>query len=560
MIHNIQCSSLRISSRRMIFVFVILLFVSQSILHAQIQRDSFEFEGRLRNYMVYLPNNYTGGTSFPLVIYLHSYGWTAQQGMNYTQLNQVADASDFIVVYPSAIPNWNSVIGDNASAQTPNVGDVGFINALIDTMSNRYSIDLERVYACGYSNGGMMSYKLAFQLSHRIAAIASVGGSISTSSAESCNPVRPIPVLHIHGTSDTWVPINGSAGRLSVDQTLSIWTGFNDCVQVDTTILPDLDPTDGCTVEKISYTNCSDNSNVVYYKVINGGHSWPGAGPAGYSVGNTNQDINAGVEIWNFFKNYKLVTRPVVDFNGDGIVDIKDLLRLIQSWGQDDPMVDIAPPFGDGVVDVLDLEVLMSYWGQKLNDPTLVAHWALDETEGSTAYDKAGANNASVFGGAAWHPEGGMIDGALQLDGIDDYVSTPFVLNPTDGKFSVFAWIKGGALGQAVLSQGGGANWLCVDPSEGNLMTELKASGRGATELLSQTVITDGNWHRIGFVWDGSHRTLYVDDVAVAEDTQDNLEVSENRLYIGTGKALKSGTYWSGLIDDVRIYNRVVRP
>ena len=318
-----------------IMVFVILLFVSQSILHAQIQTDSFEFEGRLRNYMVYLPNNYTGSTNFPLVIYLHCYGWTAQQGMNYTMLNQVADASDFIVVYPSAIPNWNSGIGDNPSWPTPNVDDVGFINALIDTMSNNYSIDLERVYACGYSNGGVMSYKLACQLSHRIAAIASVGGVISTSTAESCNPVRTVPILQIHGTSDPWVPINGSTGWYSVDQTLSYWTSFNDCVQVDTTILPDLDPTDGCTVEKVSYTNCSDNSNVVYYKVNNGGHTWPGAGPAGYPAGNTNQDINAGVEIWNFFKNHKLVTHPVVD--ADAIYkEMCDLYTLAVETGDID--------------------------------------------------------------------------------------------------------------------------------------------------------------------------------------------------------------------------------
>ncbi len=153
-----------------------------------------------------------------------------------------------------------------------------------------------------------------------------------------------------------------------------------------------------------------------------------------------------------------------------------------------------------------------------------------------------------------------MVDGALQLDGIDDYVNTPFVLNPADGKFSIFVWIKGGAPDQAVLSQMGGARWLCADPSEGNLMTELKALGRGAAELLSQIVITDGNWHRIGIVWDGSNRTLYVDDIAVAEDTQTNLEGSDNGLYIGTGKAMETGTLWSGLIDDVRIYNRAVTP
>jgi len=152
------------------------------------------------------------------------------------------------------------------------------------------------------------------------------------------------------------------------------------------------------------------------------------------------------------------------------------------------------------------------------------------------------------------------VDGALRLDGIDDYVSTDFILNPTEESFSVFAWIKGGVAGQVVLSQVGGANWLCTDPSDGNLITELKGTGRSASPLQSQTVITDGNWHRIGFVWDGLHRTLFIDDVAVAEDAQANLLGSENGLYIGTGKAMEPGTFWSGLIDDVRIYNRAVRP
>jgi len=251
----------------------------------------------------------------------------------------------------------------------------------------------------------------------------------------------------------------------------------------------------------------------------------------------------------------------VIDFNGDGIVDINDLLRLIESWGQDDPVVDIWPrPFGDGIVDEKDLEFFMSYWGQELEDRTLMAHWALDETEGDIANDTVGDNDAYVIGGPAWQPSGGQVDGALQLDGVDDYIITAPVLNPAEGPFSVFAWIKGGVPGQAVLSQMGGARWLCADPSEGNLMTELKGTGRDATELLSQTTITDGEWHRMGLVWDGSHRTLYVDDVAVAEDTQTNLAASENGLYIGAGTAMEPGSFWSGLIDDVRIYNRAVTP
>ena len=91
-------------------------------------------------------------------------------------------------------------------------------------------------------------------------------------------------------------------------------------------------------------------------------------------------------------------------------------------------------------------------------------------------------------------------------------------------------------------------------------MAELKGTGRDASELLSQTIITDDNWHRIGLVWDGSLRTLYVDDVAVAEDAQANLGGSENGLYIGTGTVMEPGSFWAGLIDDVRIYKRAVTP
>jgi len=146
------------------------------------------------------------------------------------------------------------------------------------------------------------------------------------------------------------------------------------------------------------------------------------------------------------------------------------------------------------------------------------------------------------------------------VERIDDCVITNPILNPADRAFSVLVWIKGGAPGQAVLSQMGGARWLCADPSEGNLMTELKVTGRGANELLSQTIITDGNWHRIALVWDGSSRMLYVDDVKVAKDSQAGLQDTVGGLYIGTGKAMEAGTYWSGLIDDVRIYNRAVTP
>jgi len=252
------------------------------------------------------------------------------------------------------------------------------------------------------------------------------------------------------------------------------------------------------------------------------------------------------------------------DFNRDGIVNIKDLEILIEYWGQDEPLVDIAPlPDGDGTVDEQDLVLFMEFWQEEIPQLGLIANWRLDETEGIIAADsfsKTGYRDGIVIGEPVWQPDGGQIDGAIQLDGVDDYIIVSSVLNPTGGPFSIIAWIKGGAPGQAILSQMGAANWLCTDPSEGHLMTELAGPGRNSSPLWSQTVITDGNWHRIGFVWDGSHRTLYVDGVVVAEDTQSGLQSSSNGLYIGTGKAMAPGTYWSGLIDDIRIYNRAVSP
>jgi hypothetical protein len=256
---------------------------------------------------------------------------------------------------------------------------------------------------------------------------------------------------------------------------------------------------------------------------------------------------------------------PIVDFNSDEIVDIADLVTLIEHWGEENPLYDIGPlPLGDGMVNEADLEVLMSHWGQEAYDPALIAHWKLDETEGNVAFDSASTNDAAVLGDPVWQPEGGMVDGAIALDGTDDYLEAPFVLSPADGPFSVFAWVKGGAPGQVVLSQTDAANWLCTDAAEGSLMTGLVSqAGRSPTSpLVSQAVITDGNWHRIGVVWDSSCRHLYVDGTEVANDVTalSGLETATGGLYFGVGSSLASGTFFSGLIDDVRIYNRTVSP
>ena len=248
---------------------------------------------------------------------------------------------------------------------------------------------------------------------------------------------------------------------------------------------------------------------------------------------------------------------PIVDFNGDGKVDIKDLLKMIRYWGQNEPSVDLVR---DGTIDDRDLRILMDYWQQDVNDPTLTAHWALDETQGDIARDSVGLTPGTVLGGAVWRPDAGQLAGALEFDGVDDAIAAGPVVDPSSGPFSVLAWVKGGAPGQVIFSQANGANWLMADASQGLLMTELTNSGRLAGSLCCQTTIADGDWHRAALVCDGSNRILYVDDVAAAQDVMTNFTGSFGNLLIGTGSTSAPGTFWSGLIDEVRIYNRAVKP
>jgi len=236
---------------------------------------------------------------------------------------------------------------------------------------------------------------------------------------------------------------------------------------------------------------------------------------------------------------------------------------MVDYWGTDEPLCDIGPtPLGDGIVDVQDLIILAEHF---FEDYRLIAHWNLDELEGNIAHDGANDNDSNIHGEPLWQPEGGMVDGALQFDGIDDCVETDFILNPADGAFSVFAWIKGGAAGQVIISQkdntvgrttNPGSAWLGVGASDGKLTTGLMNTVFGS--LDSESVITDGQWHHIGLAYDfdGLHRYLYMDGIEVAKDTNPVGGVSsDGGLYIGASKDLEAGTFFSGMIDDIRIYD-----
>ena len=262
--------------------------------------------------------------------------------------------------------------------------------------------------------------------------------------------------------------------------------------------------------------------------------------------------------IWD---NWQAAIIPVVDFNGDGRIDGKEVLIITDQWGLDDPLCDIGPtPFGDGIVDLQDIITLIEYLGEEIQDATLLAHWAMDEMEGFIASDSAGENDAFLNGNPIWQSESGMIGGAIELDGVDDCLLTESFMDPGERPFSVLAWVKGGEPGQVIISQSGACDWLCINPSDGSLMSKLSRVSWNESPLFSDVVVTDGQWHRVGFVWDGITRTLYVDEQEVARDGHSELWSAENGLVIGAGAMSLAGTYFSGLIDDVRIYNRVVSP
>jgi lysophospholipase L1-like esterase len=260
---------------------------------------------------------------------------------------------------------------------------------------------------------------------------------------------------------------------------------------------------------------------------------------------------------------YLLGVRSLPDFNHDGVLNLVDFAILAQQWMAQEPSLDVAPPVADGLVSYADLAGLGRYW---LMCPSLVAHWRFDETEGSVAGDRLRHFDGTTHGSPVWEPQGGQVRGALEFDGVDDYVSTGSVLNPVDGPFTVFAWIKGGQPGQVILSQsdqsGTSVIWLGADAATGTLMTTLSDGGRLTRPLVSTTVVADGAWHNARLIWDGAGRCLFMDGQQVAADTRKmgKLKSSTTGLFIGVANNLDPATFWSGLIDDIHLYNRAIKP
>ncbi len=276
--------------------------------------DSIKSNNIMRKFRLYVPNSYTG-QAVPLILNLHGYTSNSAQQQPYSNFMPIADTAKFLMVYPDGKAPlgqqyWNAGFGGTEN-------DVLFMNDLIDSLDLIYNIDLNRVYSCGMSNGGIMSYYLACYLPNRIAAIASVTGSM-LNVWSTCAPTRPFPVMEIHGTNDGTVPYNGDGTFAPIDSVVKKWRIHNNCNSAPVTFsVPNISTSDNSTAVNYKYINGNMGATVELYKVTGGSHSWPGALPV---IANTNQDFNASVEIWRFFRQYKLNQfLPGVGFNENSL-------------------------------------------------------------------------------------------------------------------------------------------------------------------------------------------------------------------------------------------------
>lgn len=284
--------------------------------------DSIFVGGQYRSYRLYVPAIYTGASARPLILNLHGYTSNAQQQQLYSNFMPIADTANFLMVFPNGTFSSGQRFW-NAGLSSALVNDIAFLSALIDSLDLTYNINLNRVYSTGMSNGGYMSHTLACELSNRITAIASVTGSIfNTQYGSNCHPMRPLPVMQIHGTNDPTVPYIGSSTSMPIDSVVKYWVTKNNCNPVATfSNVPNTSSTDGCTAEHYRYLNGTSGSSVELYKIIGGTHTWPGFPFGGLG---TNLDINASKEIWRFFNKYSLSALTTVDENEQ----LKNILKV----------------------------------------------------------------------------------------------------------------------------------------------------------------------------------------------------------------------------------------
>jgi len=271
---------------------------------------SLRHDGRARTYLVHLPPAYDRAKSWPVVLVFHGGGGHGEQMARMTGFSGKADREGFIAVYPNGSGRWqNRFLTWNAGnccawAYENRIDDVGFIRALIGQLKKDYAVDEKRVFATGISNGGMMSYRLACELSDRIAAIGPVAGAQNVD----CRPAQPISVIILHGTADLHVLYNGGAPLRMVDvrnprvdrpvsAAVDFWVKRNRCADP-----PAKERKGKVVVER--YGHCDADTAVTLYTLLYEGHTWPGGTKWAVWADEPSREVTATDVIWEFFRSH----------------------------------------------------------------------------------------------------------------------------------------------------------------------------------------------------------------------------------------------------------------
>jgi len=266
-----------------------------------------------RTCIVHVPKGYDPKKPAPVVLALHGAAMNGSMMVWFSGLNRKADETGFIVVYPSGTGTgpfltWNAG-GFKGKMAEGKADDVAFIGKLLDDLATVVKVDEKRVYACGMSNGGMMCYRLAAELSDRIAAIAPVAGTIAIDESK---PKRPVPVIHFHGTKDTFVPFEMAKGKTpsfmklkGVDDSIQTWVKLNGCDEKPKIETLSKDG-DEMKVTRKTYGGGKDGSEVILIVIDGGGHTWPGRQPPVGLLGKSAKNISANDLMWEFFQKHKL--------------------------------------------------------------------------------------------------------------------------------------------------------------------------------------------------------------------------------------------------------------
>jgi polyhydroxybutyrate depolymerase len=262
--------------------------ITQNILHNEGERE----------YQLYLPSSYNEGTAYPVLLNFHGFGGNAKDYFAYeSNFQEIADQEGVILVYPQALllsgfSVWNAA--PFAEDNKTDFDDIGFIETLIVKLKDQLSIDPDRVYASGFSTGGMFSYALACFSNEPIAGIAAV--SAAQLNLVDCAP-SPINVFIAHGTDDDLLPYYGSSDIPSIDEVVSFWTSVN---QTATVAQESSHNFGDETVWLYTYSEGINGAQVLHYKVENGKHEWFTHDLAGQSFTSV---------LWDFLSDQKISGR-----------------------------------------------------------------------------------------------------------------------------------------------------------------------------------------------------------------------------------------------------------